>query len=103
MNTDPDYYDVKIAGWWVWGMGVSIPGNWLQQRGLNAMPMLSSAGDNPRMIVILCGYEGDHGIPDTWQTNGGMANQAAGNSRGKDNKASERIWFSPHCLKIGDE
>ena len=196
MNTDPDYYDVKIAGWWVWGMGASIPGNWMQQRGLNSMPLLSSGGggvhgltqeipewfkklqdrlrrvrvccgdwtkvlspavtyknkglipknitgvfldppydlggrvkkvyqqdedifsqvcrwaiengDNPRMRIVLCGYEGDHGIPDTWQTyswqtNGGMANQAAGDSRGKDNKASERIWFSPHCLKIGDE
>ena len=44
MNTDPDYYDCKIAGWWVWGMGASIPGNWMQQRGLNAIPALSSAG-----------------------------------------------------------
>jgi len=196
MSTDPDYYDVKIAGWWVWGMGASIPGNWLQQRGLNSMPMLSSAGggvhgltqeipewfkklqerlrrvrvccgdwakvltpavthknkglipkditgvfldppydlkgrvkkvyqqdedifsqvcrwaiengDNPRMRIVLCGYDGDHGIPDTWETyswttNGGMANQALGDSRGKDNKATERIWFSPHCLKIGDK
>lgn len=196
MNTDPDYYDVKIAGWWVWGMGASIPGNWLQQRGLNAMPMLSSAGggvhgltqeipewfntlqdrlrrvrvccgdwtkvvtpavtyknkglipknitgvfldppydlggrvkkvyqqdedifsqvchwaiengDNPRMRIVLCGYDGDHGIPDTWQTyswktNGGMANQALGDSRGKDNKDTERIWFSPHCFKLKDE
>ena len=193
MNTDPDYYDVKIAGWWVWGMGASIPGNWLQRRGLNAMPMLSSAGggvhgltqeipewfnklqdrlrrvrvccgdwtkvitpavthknkglipkditgvfldppydldgrvkkvyqqdenifskvcqwaiengDNPRMRIVLCGYDGNHGIPDTWQTyswqaNGGMANQASGDSRGKSNKVTERIWFSPFCLKV---
>lgn len=193
MNTDPDYYDVKIAGWWVWGMGASIPGNWMQQRGLNAMPMLSSAGggvhglrqtildwfnklqertrrvrvccgdwskvispavtfknkglvpkditgvfldppydltervkkiyqqdenifsevcrwaiengDNPRMRIVLCGYDGDHGIPSnwqtySWQTNGGMANQALGDSVGKSNKAAERIWFSPHCLKV---
>ncbi len=195
MNTDPDYYDVKIAGWWIWGIGASIPGNWLQQRGLNAIPMLSSAGggihgltndilewfkkfqertrrvrvccgdwakvvtpavtyknkglcgkdmtgvfldppydhtsrvkkiyhqdkdifsqvcqwaiengDNPKMRIILCGYEGDHGIPDTWEsyswkTNGGMANQALGSSRGKNNKTAEMIWFSPHCLDIKD-
>lgn len=44
MNSDPDYFDLKIAGWWVWGMGASIGNNWLQPKGLNAMPLLSSAG-----------------------------------------------------------
>jgi site-specific DNA-adenine methylase len=44
MNSDPDFYDLKIAGWWVWGMGASIGNNWLQPKGLNAMPLLSSAG-----------------------------------------------------------
>lgn len=190
MNSDPDYYDLKIAGWWVWGMGASIGNNWLQPKGLNASPMLSSAGggihgmtlpildwfkklqertrrvrvscgdwkkivtpgithkskglgnkditavfldppydldirdkvykednnifkevcqwaidngDNPRMRIVLCGYDGDHGIPESWQTyawktNGGFGNM--GNDRGKDNSSKERIWFSPHCLEI---
>lgn len=44
MNSDPHFYDLKIAGWWVWGMGASIGNNWLQPKGLNAMPLLSSAG-----------------------------------------------------------
>jgi DNA adenine methylase len=44
MDTDPDHYDLKIAGWWVWGMGASIGNNWMQPKGLNATPMLSSAG-----------------------------------------------------------
>ena len=44
MNSDPHYFDVKIAGWWVWGMGASIGSNWLQPKGLNASPLLSSAG-----------------------------------------------------------
>jgi DNA adenine methylase len=44
MESDPDYYDAKIAGWWAYGMAGSIPGNWMQTRGLNSMPMLSSAG-----------------------------------------------------------
>jgi DNA adenine methylase len=190
MNEDPDYYDLKIAGWWVWGMGASIGNNWLQPKGLNASPLLSSAGggihglkhsilewfkklqdrtrrvrvccgdwkkvitpsitygskglttremtavfldppydikgrdevyredgsifqevcqwaiangDNLRLRIALCGYDGDHNIPDTWQvyaweTNGGLAN--LGNDRGKFNKSRERIWFSPHCLEI---
>lgn len=191
MNSDPDYYDLKIAGWWVWGIGASIGDCWLNTKGLKAMPCLSSAGggihglslpvldwmqklqartrrtrvccgdwrrvvsssithgnkgigpkditgvfldppyeikgrdkvyrednnvfkdvcqwavengDNPRMRIVLCGYEGDHGIPDTWKTfnwkaNGGFAN--LGNDRGKANAAKETIWFSPHCLEIG--
>lgn len=44
MNSDPDYFDPKIAGWWVWGMGASIGNNWLNTKGLKAMPLLSSAG-----------------------------------------------------------
>lgn len=44
MHTDPDYYDLKIAGWWVWGMGASIGNNWLSSKGVNSAPILSSAG-----------------------------------------------------------
>lgn len=59
MNTDPDYYDLKIAGWWVWGMGASIGNNWLQPKGLNALPMLSSAGGGIHGLT--------HSIPDWFQ------------------------------------
>jgi DNA adenine methylase len=44
LDTDVDFYDAKIAGYWVWGMGASIGNNWLQNKGLNASPILSSAG-----------------------------------------------------------
>lgn len=44
MNSDPDYYDLKTAGWWVWGMGASIGDSWLKPKGLQALPCLSSAG-----------------------------------------------------------
>lgn len=58
-------------------------------------------GDNPRFRIALCGYEGEHTMPDNWtitrwQANGGMGN--TGNNRGKENKKLETIWFSPHCL-----
>ncbi len=192
MHSDPNYYDLKIAGWWVWGIGASVGNNWLQSKGLKAAPLLSSAGggihgltlsvqdwmsllqkrtrrtrmccgdwsklvspavtygnkglgakeitavfldppydykgrdkvykeetnvwqdtyqwamdngDNPKLRIALCGYEGDYDVPSSWQTyswktNGGMAN--LGDTRGKDNAAKERIFFSPHCLKIQD-
>ncbi len=190
MHSDPDFFNAKMAGWWVWGMGASIGNNWLQPKGLKASPLLSSAGggihgltlsvkdwmyklharvrrvrmccgdwsklvtpsvtfgnkglsskditavfldppydysgrdkvykeesnvwydtykwamdngDNPKLRIVLCGYEGDYEIPPNWQTtswksNGGMAN--LGDSRGKDNAKKERIYFSPHCLKV---
>jgi site-specific DNA-adenine methylase len=44
MNDDPDCYDVKAAGYWIYGIGASISGNWMLPKGLNALPMLSSAG-----------------------------------------------------------
>lgn len=190
MNSDPDYYDVKIAGWWVWGMGASIGNNWLQPKGLNAAPLLSSAGggihglshnildwftelqirtrrvrvccgdwskvltpsvthnnvglspkditgifldppydykgrdkvykeennifhevcqwaisngDNPKLRIALCGYDGDHDIPTTWKAHAWKADggySALGNSRGKENAKREMVWFSPHCEAI---
>ena len=30
---DPDYYDAKIAGWWVWGMSAWIGSGWCSGRG----------------------------------------------------------------------
>lgn len=192
MESDPDYYDLKIAGWWVWGMGASIGDNWLKPKGLKASPALDTAGngihglsfdiedwfkelqkrmrrvrvccrdwnklvtpsitynnggignkditgifldppyefkgrdkvykeennvfkevcewsiingDNPKLRIVLCGYEGSYEMPDTWKVyawkaNGGFAN--LGNDRGQENSKKERIWFSPHCLKIAE-
>ena len=62
-------------------------------------------GDDPRLRIALCGYEGEHQLPDSWQcvswkACGGMASIGkADNSKGKINKYRERVWFSPHCLK----
>ena len=47
MNEDPDYYDVKMAGYYVFGISASTGNNWLNPKGLNALPMLSSAGGYP--------------------------------------------------------
>jgi site-specific DNA-adenine methylase len=44
INVDPDYYDSKIAGWWVYGMNASIGITFGKQRGLNCKPFLSMIG-----------------------------------------------------------
>jgi DNA adenine methylase len=64
-------------------------------------------GDDPLMRIAVCGYEGEHVFPDSWEcvawkAHGGYGGQAeAADSQGKQNKHRERIWFSPHCLSAG--
>jgi len=58
-------------------------------------------GDDPRLRIALCGYEGEHSMPDTWEcvawkAQGGFAHKG---KRAAKNAFRERIWFSPHCLK----
>lgn len=58
-------------------------------------------GDNPKMRIALCGYEGEHQMPPTWREHawkarGGYASQRAEGTN--ENAKRERIWFSPHCL-----
>lgn len=55
-------------------------------------------GNNPRLRIALCGYEGEHDMPEAWtcvpwKASGGYA-ASAGNH---ENAKRERIWFSPHC------
>ncbi len=62
-------------------------------------------GSNPNLRIALCGYEGEHQMPDSWEcmawkARGGYGSQ--GNGRGRENSARERIWFSPACLRPQD-
>jgi hypothetical protein len=59
-------------------------------------------GDHPDMRIALCGYDGEHAMPDSWEclewkARGGYGSQGQGS--GRENAGRERIWFSPHCLK----
>lgn len=200
MKADPDFYDAKIAGWWVWGVCQWIGSGWCAEHtyydsdetdhgahiaqqlphlgdagmGINAdrgdiydyfahlsarlrrvrvccgdwrrvlgsspteklgvtgilldppyadtadrtadlygVDSLSVAhdvrewaianGDNPMLRIALCGYEGEHQMPDgwsvyAWKAGGGYGSQSQ-TSNGRDNAHRERIWFSPHCIK----
>ena len=58
-------------------------------------------GDNPHFRIALCGYEGEHKMPDSWavlewKAKGGYGVQS--DKQGRENSHRERIWFSPHCL-----
>jgi DNA adenine methylase len=61
-------------------------------------------GDDPNFRIALCGYEGEHAMPDSWsvfawKAKGGYGSQS--DKQGRKNSARERIWFSPHCLVPG--
>jgi hypothetical protein len=61
--------------------------------------------NDPLLRIAVCGYEGEHVFPSSWEcvpwkANGGYGNQS-GTTKGKENAGRERIWFSPHCLKPG--
>ena len=60
-------------------------------------------GDNPRLRIVLAGYEGEHDIPDTWTTHawkaGATYQSCSGTGKNSDNRKRERLWYSPHCLK----
>ena len=190
MLTEPDYFDAKIAGWWVWGICQWIGSGWCAERkpgrqlphvgngmgvhrkrphvgdagrgvlfeeltarlrrvrvccgdwsrvtgdsvtwrnGLTGVlldpPYADTAqrskdlytndsldvahavreyaienGDNPLMRIALCGYEGEHVMPSSWEcvpwkAKGGYGGQSKDHDN--PNAKRERIWFSPHCL-----
>ena len=61
-------------------------------------------GNDKRLRIALCGYEGEHAMPDgwtayRWKAKGGYGSQ--GNGLGRENARREVVWFSPHCLQPG--
>ncbi len=199
MKVDPDYFDPKIAGWWVWGMGAWLAGGWCHHeaisketglmgrsipsmgggRGVHAARILDRPGgvqgyfvdlaarlrrvrvvcgdwsrvlspavlgssgltailldppyfaglsdglyanadanisarvrewaiqngNDPNLRIALCGYEGEHPMPDSWEKVAWKAAGGYGSQRedGSNNNGElERIWFSPACLKVTD-
>lgn len=59
--------------------------------------------ENPLLRIALCGYEGEHKMPDTWECVAWKAGGGYGNRTGNKNAQRERIWFSPQCLKPANE
>lgn len=56
-------------------------------------------GDDDRLRIVLCGYEGEHVMPANWECVAWKAAGGYGNRTKNQNAHLERLWFSPHCLK----
>lgn len=55
-------------------------------------------GDDPKLRIALCGYEGEHTMPEGWTAVPWKAGGGYGRTvRGKGNRHRERIWFSRYC------
>lgn len=57
--------------------------------------------DCPLLRIAVCGYEGEHDFPETWEKLKWKSHGFVGKrgSQGRENREKERIWFSPNCLK----
>jgi hypothetical protein len=60
-------------------------------------------GNNLQMRIALCGYDGEHAMPDDWtsyrwKAHGGFGVQGDENGNGRANAHKEIVWFSPYCL-----
>lgn len=60
-------------------------------------------GNDRRLRIVLCGYNGEHKMPRGWRELAWKASSGysmTGNGVGKNNRHRERIWLSPHCLPV---
>jgi hypothetical protein len=57
-------------------------------------------GQNPLLRIALCGYDGEHQMPESWTVFEWSAGDGFGGQAKErtENHTRERIWFSPACL-----
>jgi DNA adenine methylase len=66
--SDPDFYDAKAAGWWVWGISAWVGGEWCSGIGPftgSDAPSITQGGTHPgvyRKIPMISGAHGGKGI-----------------------------------------
>ena len=93
MHTDPEYFDVKIAGWWVWGICQWIGGGWCVEPWNHKRPDLdgTSAG---RGVHSARAYSPGR-RPSLGNTGQGVHLPALGNDRGLNGVAAAPCeeWF----------
>lgn len=93
MHTDPDYFDPKVAGWWVWGLCQWIGGGWCAEPNNRKHPKLDGIGKGvhsnaghapPRQLPKLSvtdgapGIGGVHAAGATWKQRPAMSGDHQG-------------------------
>lgn len=68
LMSDPDFYDARAAGWWVWGISAWVGGEWCTGIGPHTgseAPSITNGGTAPgvyRKIPMMSGAHGGKGI-----------------------------------------
>ena len=63
-------------------------------------------GNNPKLRIAVCGYDGEYEFPSSWScvawnASGGYGAQGRDEvSAGRANAKRERVWFSPACVSV---
>ena len=55
-------------------------------------------GDNPRLRIVVAGYDDGRDIPDGWVTMERSEKGGYANGTDNANRRRERLWCSPHCV-----
>jgi len=58
MEHDPDYFDARIAAWWIWGLSCWIGGNFCRPSRQDALPHLTGGKGVARKVPHLTGGKG---------------------------------------------
>jgi hypothetical protein len=56
-------------------------------------------GDDPGLLVVLCGYADEHEMPENWTTRHWTGSRGYA-AEANQNRRLETIWCSPHCSPI---
>ena len=52
LRSDPDYYSVKVAGWWLWGIAIWIGRGWCaDKKASHQLPLMTSCGIARQSLV----------------------------------------------------
>ena len=81
-----------------YGVGVGVP--YENQTGTVARDVWEWAvanGDNPRLRIVVAGYEDGRVLPEGWTAIERVENGGYGSNN--SNRFRERLWLSPHCLR----
>jgi hypothetical protein len=82
MHEDPDYYDAKVAGWWVWGICCWIGGGWCVEPNSHKRPVLGGTTQGRGVHSQRAGgAQRGHPRPNL---NSGQGVHAQGANRGQD-------------------
>lgn len=93
MHTDPEYFDVKIAGWWVWGLCQWIGGGWCVEPNNHNRPKMS--GDSTGMGIHAANAYSPGRRPSLGSSEQGVHLPSLGNDRGLNGVAAPpcEAWF----------